>query len=71
MLNKKVINEWRNVILGTWIEHDEISCNALREYENTVDFVKSPYKHMQQIADEHGTTIQKMKEHWKCIQIEN
>lgn len=70
MSNKKIIDEWERVILGTWVEHDDISCNALREYENTVDFVKSPYIHMRHIADKHGTTILKMKEHWKCIQQE-
>ena len=68
MSNKKTIDEWRRVILGTWVEHDNDSCNALKEYENTVDYVKSPYKHMQQIADKYGTTIPKMKEHWRCIQ---
>lgn len=73
MPNKKAIDDWKNVILGTWVKHDEISCNALREYDMTVDSLigKTPYRYMEEIAVNHGTTIEEMKKHWKCIQREN
>ena len=55
------------VILGEWVKHNDIPCNALREYEDTVDTVKNPYEHMYKIAKKHGTTIEEMKKHCKCM----
>lgn len=59
--------KFERVIIGEWVGHDDISCNALREYEQTVDLVKNPYKHMKSIAEKNNTTIEDMKKHWKCI----
>lgn len=63
--------EFKTYIMGEWVKHDEDSCNALREYESTADHVKSPFKHMQQIADKYETTIDEMKKHRKCIERRN
>lgn len=60
-------NKFLNTILGDWVKHHDIPCNALREYEDTVDTVSNPYKHMCQIAKKHGTTIEEMKMHCKCM----
>lgn len=62
--------EFEKEYLGVWIPHDDKSCNALRKYDDTVDYIigVSPYKYMQIIAIEHGTTIEDMKKHWRCIE---
>ena len=63
--------EFKKYILGEWVKHDDDSCRALREYDNTADFVPSPYKHMKEIAEKYGTSVEEMKKHWECIHREN
>jgi hypothetical protein len=63
---------WKREILGEWIKHDDDSCNALREYDSTVDHVIgiSPFRYMEKIAGKYNTTIPEMKNHWECIDRE-
>lgn len=60
--------DFKRKFMGEWVMHDYIACDALKEYESTADYAKSPYRHMADVAARHGTTIQKMKEHHRCIQ---
>lgn len=53
--------------LGIWVTHDENACNALKEYDSGADHVPSPLRYMEKVAERHGTTIEEMRKHWKCI----
>lgn len=62
--------EFKKEYLGEWITHDENSCNALKEYDRQADYVSSPYKFMQEVANKYETTIEDMKKHWRCIPLD-
>lgn len=62
--------DFKKEYLGEWITHDDNSCNALKEYDTTADYVPNPARHMQEIADKHETTIEEMKKHWRCIPLD-
>lgn len=58
--------DFKNYYLGEWAKHDDISCNALREYEESS--FKKTARLMQHVAEKHGTTIEEMKKHWGCLE---
>lgn len=57
--------EFNKEFLGVWVSHDDIACQALKEYENAP--FKKTYRLMNDIATNHNTTIEEMKKHWKCL----
>lgn len=61
--NKKVIEEWKRVILSEPVEHDEKACKAWYEYQS---LYKARHSDMVAVADKYRTTPQEMKEHKRC-----
>ncbi|WP_248499858.1 hypothetical protein [Staphylococcus aureus] len=64
----RVMSMWQWLQLAPENVHNDNACNALKEYDSTVDALPvSPYKYMQEVAQKYGVHIGEMKEHWQCI----
>lgn len=78
---RKMLDELPNQITGAYVEHDGQACLALHDYDRQCkphDEAKAlrdrgikvpavPVADMRAIAILYGTTVERMKEHWKCI----
>jgi hypothetical protein len=54
---------YKNYVLGTFVEHDEASCAAWKEYDSLPNPKR---KDLDRIMVKYDTTFQKMKEHREC-----